>query len=278
MSSPVEEYALTTDAEELLRLGFQHRLWSSETQALWRRAGIVRGQRVLDLGCGPGYASFELAELVGPEGRVLAVDAAERFLAFLRAQKAARERAGQAWPQLEIAQGDACALELPEASFDCVYSRWMLCWVARPEEAFRRAARALAPGGVLALQDYFNYRAMTLAPRSPAFDRLLAGILAKWSATAGDSDVIGHVPDWCEREGLELLELRVAAHASRPGEPLWDWPATFWKSFVPTLVEGGYLTPDDAERFFAEWALRERERRGFFFAPPVFEVLARKRR
>lgn len=277
MSHDPSEYTLTTDAEELERLGFQHRLWSPETQALWRRAGIRRGQRVLDLGSGPGYASLELAEIVGPAGRVLAVDAAERFLAFLEAQRAARERAGQTLAQLEIARADICALELPEASFDVVYSRWVLCWVERPAETFARAARALTPGGVLVLQDYFNYRAMTLAPRSPAFDRLREAILAKWRASAGDDDLAGHVPDWCAHSGLELLELRVAAHAARPGEPLWQWPSSFWESFVPTLVEGAWLSAEEAAQFFAEWYLRERERRGFFFTPPVLEVIARKR-
>ena len=101
MSKP--DYVLTTDAEELERLGFQHRLWSDTAYALWRRGGIRRGSRVLDLGCGPGFASLDLAELVGPDGEVFAVDGAERFLHHLEAQCNARADAGQALPQLRSA-------------------------------------------------------------------------------------------------------------------------------------------------------------------------------
>jgi SAM-dependent methyltransferase len=272
-----DDYVLTTDAEEIERLGFQHRVWAESAQALWRRAGFTCGKRILDLGCGPGYASFELAELVGPRGRVVVVDAAERFLAHLRAQKAARERAGAALTQLEILRADICALELPAASFDGIYTRWVLCWVAQPAEAFARAARLLAPGGVFAVQDYFNYAAMTLAPRSATFDRLREAILAKWRASGGDDDLVGHVPGWCAAAGLELQELRVRTHAARPGEPFWEWPGSFWRSFVPTLVASGYLAEDEAAAFFAEWTRRERESTGFFFTPPVMEVLARRR-
>ena len=43
------EYILGTDPEELQRLGFQHRVWSKDAFALWERAGIGQGQRILDL-------------------------------------------------------------------------------------------------------------------------------------------------------------------------------------------------------------------------------------
>ena len=48
------DYILGTDAEELQRLEFQHRVWTKDAFALWERAGLGRGQRILDLGCGPG--------------------------------------------------------------------------------------------------------------------------------------------------------------------------------------------------------------------------------
>lgn len=60
------EYVLGTDDAELARLGFQHQVWARVTVAAWEHAGFHRGATLLDVGCGPGYATFDLASLVGP--------------------------------------------------------------------------------------------------------------------------------------------------------------------------------------------------------------------
>jgi ubiquinone/menaquinone biosynthesis C-methylase UbiE len=90
------EYILGTDRAELDRLRGQHAAWTSQAYELFERAGLRAGERVLDLGCGPGFTSLELARAVGPAGRVIAVDKSERFLAHLAAE---RER--HALPQVE---------------------------------------------------------------------------------------------------------------------------------------------------------------------------------
>ena len=64
-------YILGTDQEELKRLELQHSIWSSESHVGWRAAGFKRGDSILDLGCGPGSCSFELAKIVGPDGRII---------------------------------------------------------------------------------------------------------------------------------------------------------------------------------------------------------------
>src|SRR5206468_8251332 len=74
------DYILGTHDEELERLGLQHRVWRPRALDAWRRAGITAGQTVLDVGCGPGYAALDLAEIVGPSGRVVALDRSRRFL------------------------------------------------------------------------------------------------------------------------------------------------------------------------------------------------------
>ena len=62
------DYLLGTDEEELRRLQAQHDTWHPETADLWERADFSAGQVILDLGCGPGFTSLELAERVGAEG------------------------------------------------------------------------------------------------------------------------------------------------------------------------------------------------------------------
>src|ERR1051325_9155607 len=74
------DYVLGTHDEEVARLGLQHRVWRPVASDCWRRAGITIGSRVLDVGAGPGYATVDLAEIVGPTGEVLAVDRSSTLL------------------------------------------------------------------------------------------------------------------------------------------------------------------------------------------------------
>ena len=70
ISNPMPEkietdYVLGTNDEEIQRLGLQHRVWRPTTLECWRRGRISIGSRVIDIGCGPGYATLDLAEIVG---------------------------------------------------------------------------------------------------------------------------------------------------------------------------------------------------------------------
>ena len=60
------DYVLGTNDEELDRLGLQHRVWRPVVTECWQRVGITHGWRVIDVGAGPGYATADLGEIVGP--------------------------------------------------------------------------------------------------------------------------------------------------------------------------------------------------------------------
>src|SRR5437667_409272 len=69
MSQTAErDYVLGTHDEEIARLGLQHRVWRPVVLECWQKAGITVGSRVLDVGAGPGYATVDLAEIVGQSG------------------------------------------------------------------------------------------------------------------------------------------------------------------------------------------------------------------
>lgn len=264
-------YLLGTEDEELRRLAFQHRVWLRQAIELWERAGFGTGQTLLDLGCGPGFAAIDLAHWVGPRGRIVAVDASRRFLDHLAAHAAAQ---GLGW--IERVESDVYDLELDEASLDGAYCRWLFCFLERPEAVLATLTRALRPGASLAITDYFNYRAFTLAPRSPAFDRVVPEVENAWRAAGGDLGIQGRMPALLRRAGLEVIEVRSSARIARPGSALWQWPRTFFDGFLPRLVDEGRINADDAARFDADWAARSADPDAFLCLPPMFDLIAVK--
>jgi SAM-dependent methyltransferase len=109
------------------------------------RGRIAAGERVLDVGCGCGDTTLELARRVSPGGEVVGVDPSALMLA--RARERARE-VGLA--NATFVEGDAQTHALPAASFDAVFSRFGVMFFADPSAAFANLRRGLRPGGRLA--------------------------------------------------------------------------------------------------------------------------------
>ena len=109
-------------------------------------AEIRAGQRVLDVGCGIGDPTLQVAVLTGPHGRVLGIDVAEGMI------ETARERAASlGLAHVEFRTADVATVDLAPESFDAVLGRWSLIYVADVAGALRRLRRALVPGGRIAL-------------------------------------------------------------------------------------------------------------------------------
>lgn len=102
------------------------------------------GARVVDVGCGFGDSAQEIAALVGPEGSVLGVDAAPRFI-----ESAASEAAGTANVSFAVADVEAGPIPSPPAPFDYAFSRFGTMFFANPVNALRHVRAGLVPGGRL---------------------------------------------------------------------------------------------------------------------------------
>src|SRR5262245_41380831 len=161
------DYVLGTHDEEIERLGLQHRVWRPRMLDAWRRAGITVGQTVLDVGCGPGHAALDLAEIVGPAGRVLAIDRSRRFLETL----AASARARGLGRSIETHEWDLDRSDLPATGADAAWSRWAIAFMQEPRAVIARLGRALRPGGVFVSHEYVDYRTWRVVPRSEPFER-----------------------------------------------------------------------------------------------------------
>jgi SAM-dependent methyltransferase len=108
------------------------------------RLELLPGQRVVDLGCGSGRTTLELASRVGPDGEVVGIDIAAEMLARGR-ERAAQLRTGN----IQFLHADVQAHDLGEARFDAAYSRFGVMFFTDPVAAFANVRRALRRGGVL---------------------------------------------------------------------------------------------------------------------------------
>lgn len=118
---------------------FMGRYTSSLAPAFADTAGVVGGMKVLDVGCGPGGLTRELARRVGPEN-VGAIDPAPQFAA------ACRER----HPEADVREGVAEALPWPEGSFDATLSSLVVAFMRDADQGVREMARVTRSGGVVA--------------------------------------------------------------------------------------------------------------------------------
>ncbi len=126
------------------------------------------------------------------------------------------------------------------------------------------------------IQDYFNYRAMRLAPASKTFDAVVDAIGQSWIDTGGNPDVMGEICRPIHESGLEITHFDVIQRVARPGEQMWSWPTAFWESFLPRLVVSGHLSAGQHEAFKAEWARVSMNENAFMQLPTVYEVVAQK--
>jgi ubiquinone/menaquinone biosynthesis C-methylase UbiE len=114
---------------------------------LVREALAVRpGDRVLDVGCGPGFYATELVESVGPDGAIVGVDSSESMLALANARGGGHEN-------VEFELGEATALPVADGSFDAALSVQVLEYVPEIPAALAEIRRALRPGGRVVLWD-----------------------------------------------------------------------------------------------------------------------------
>jgi SAM-dependent methyltransferase len=268
------DYLLGTHDEEIERLGLQHRVWRSRTLDAWRRAGFTTGQTLLDIGCGPGYAALDLAELVGRRGRVLAIDRSRRFLDALGAMRAQR---GLGLEQLTTHELDLDHGELPAVQADGAWARWVFAFLKRPRDLLVRVADRLKRGAALVAHEYFDYSTWRVTPRSPEFEDFVGVVTESWRADGGEPDIGLELPLWLAELGFETRSLLPLVDVVPSSSFVWQWPASFLDVGLRRMVEIGRLTPERAREIGAAFETTAKHPQALMITPAVLEIIAVKR-
>lgn len=272
---PQQDYVLGVHDTEIARLGLQHRAWRARALALWRKASLRAGARVLDFGCGPGYATLDLAEIVGPTGTVLAVDRSSAFLARLGAEAKAR-----ALTQISTREADLVTPDLDLAAgfgqVDFAWARWIFAFTPELDLALDNFTATLAPGGIAAITEYITYGTWGFLPAEPVIADFCASVMHSWRARGGEPDVAGRVTAGLIARGFEIQLIEPALDIVTKADPLWDWPDSFIRSNVPRLVELGDMSQEAATKVLDAWDAASARPQTRMITPLTAQILARK--
>jgi ubiquinone/menaquinone biosynthesis C-methylase UbiE len=267
------DYYLGTHDEELARLGLQHRVWRPTVLECWHRAGIGPGSSVIDVGAGPGFAAADLADIVGPAGEVVAVERSGRFV---EAGRAMLERHGFA--NVRYHELDLMADPLPAGPFDASWCRWVACFVASPPLLLDKIAAAVRPGGVAIFHEYIQYDSLRISTAGPYMREFVQQVETGWRAAGGEPNIAPAVVALLQERGFSIRDAIPRVFCVRPGDAMWDWPATFIDIHLRHQLEQGRIDRAWSDAVRGEFAAAEGKSATLLVTPMVLEIVAEKRR
>jgi SAM-dependent methyltransferase len=172
-----------------------HRWRTGQNSAGYLLPELVSGMTLLDVGCGPGTITVDLAARVAP-GRVTAVEMTTEALALARTEAGSRDQ-----DNIDFVVADVHSLDFPDDTFDVVHAHQVLQHVADPVRALREMRRVCRPGGVVAVRDS-DYAAFTWFPSVPELDEWLALYSGAARANGGEPDAGRRLLSWAREAGF----------------------------------------------------------------------------
>lgn len=236
--------------ESVLR---SHTWRTAENSASFLLGRLNVGDELLDVGCGPGTISADLAALVAP-GSVTGLDRSSEVIDVARATIT-----GVA--NLRFVVGDVYGLQFNDASFDVVYAHQVLQHLSDPVAALREMRRVLRVGGLLAVRDA-DFSAFTWAPQDSRLDRWLTLYHEVTKRNDADADAGRHIATWVREAGFTQLDETTSTWTfSEPAQRAW-WGA-LWadrvrlSDFAHQAVDDGLASEAELQSMseaFSHWA------------------------
>ena len=240
---------------------------TAENSAAYLLPHLRSGQDLLDVGCGPGTITRDLARMVAP-GRVLGIDSSAEVIAQAAADGGA-----------EFAVGDAYDLDLEDESFDVVHVHQVLQHLTDPVSALTELRRVLRAGGLLAVRES-DYGGFFWAPACAALERWLELYHLVTARNGAEADAGRRLPSWVRRAGFEDVVVSSSSWSFAEAEER-AWWGGLWadrvrlSAFASQTLEYGLSTPeelDDLANAWREWADTD----DAVFVVAHVEVLARR--
>jgi len=253
--------------ESVLR---SHKMRTAENSAAYLLPRLRPGLELLDVGCGPGTLTADLARRVAP-GRVVGIDAAEGVL------EEARAHAQQTSIELTLQSGDVYALAFPAASFDVVHAHQVLQHLSDPVAALREMRRVAKPGGIVAARDS-DYSCFAWAPLDPMLTRWQELYRAVARRNRAEPDAGRFLKAWALAAGFAHIEI-TSSTWTFADEATCAWWGSLWaeraekSAFAQQAVDYRLSTRDELSQIARAW-LRWSEQPDAYLAIPHGELIA----
>lgn len=230
-------YVIRGGFEGRERLRVVARVMWPTTETLLVRVGVPDDARCLDIGCGGGDVTVELARLA-QRGVAVGADLDETKLQIARADAAA---AGV--DNIEFRSDDVMASPAGDEPFDVIYARFLLTHLPDPATAVAAMRERLAPGGVLVVED-IDFTGHFCEPSNKAFWRYVELYTAVVQARGCDPNIGPRLPGLLRDAGLCDLGMNVVQPAGFDGEAPLIAPITL-EAIADSVLAAGLATPDD---------------------------------
>ena len=256
--------------ESVLR---SHNWRTAANSAAYLLDSLKPHMRILDVGCGPGTITADLASLV-PDGQVTGVDRAPGILEPARATAA-----GRGVSNVDFAVTDVHALDFPDETFCVVHAHQVLQHVGDPVGALREMARVTRPGGLIAVRDS-DYGAMVWYPPSRGMDDWLDLYRRVARANGGEPDAGRRLKSWALRAGLTDVTATSSTWTFSTEEERAWWSGlwadrTLASAYAERATEGGHATAEELRAVSEAWREWGRRDDGWFSVLHG-EILCRK--
>lgn len=255
--------------ESVLR---SHRWRTAENSAGYLLPHLRAGHRLLDVGCGPGTITIDLAAAVAP-GPVVGLD---READPLQQARTTAQAAGV--QNVTFTTGDVYALDYADASFDVVHAHQVLQHLADPVAALTEMRRVCAPGGVIAVRDA-DYEAMAWYPADDRLDHWLDLYRRLARSNGGEPDAGRRLLGWAQQAGLNGVEGSASVWSFTSAEDR-TWWGELWaeritgSALADQALVGGLATEAELAQIAEGWR-RWAEQDDGWFAVLHGEVIAR---
>jgi SAM-dependent methyltransferase len=254
VTSPGDTY-IHGHADSVLR---SHRWRTADNSAAYLLPHLADGMRLLDVGCGPGTLTVDLARRVGPTGAAVGVD-----LSTAVVQEAAAHATAEQAGNVTFHAGDFRALDLADGSFDVVHAHQVLQHLRDPVWALAAMGRLARPGGIVAARDS-DYPSFLWTPADPRLDRWREIYVAVSDRNGTAADAGRWLLRWALDAGLSDVAYTTSTWTfATPGDRAW-WgdlwaERTVASSLADQAVEYGVATRGELEEVaggFRAWAAR----------------------
>jgi len=194
--------------ESVLR---SHRWRTVENSAAYLIPHLRPGLSLLDVGCGPGTITADLAARLAP-GRVCGIDPSAEVVAAARRDH----------PGVEFALGDVYTMAFDDASWDIVHAHQVLQHLPDPVTALKEMRRVVRPGGIVAARDA-DYAAFSWHPADERLTRWLSLYHDIARSNGGEPDAGRYLLSWAQHAGFTRIDASASAWCFATAEERAWW-------------------------------------------------------